>query len=141
MLWSIGKDSTVLLWLVRKAFAGHAPFPLLHIDTTFKIPEMIEYRDQLAKEWKLDLRYATNEEAINSKQTFPDNAVDRLTCCRLLKTKPLADMLSGQGRRYKFNHDLGEYELDCDNEVFEGVIVGLRADEEGSYGGESTFDQ
>ncbi len=38
MLWSIGKDSTVLLWLTRKAFLGHVPFPLIHIDTHFKIP-------------------------------------------------------------------------------------------------------
>ena len=43
MLWSIGKDSTVLLWLARKAFYGHVPFPLVHIDTHHKIPEMIEY--------------------------------------------------------------------------------------------------
>ena len=40
MLWSIGKDSTVLLWLARKAFFGHVPFPLVHIDTNYKIPEM-----------------------------------------------------------------------------------------------------
>ncbi len=46
MLWSIGKDSTVMLWLARKAFFGHVPFPLVHIDTAYKIPEMIEYRDQ-----------------------------------------------------------------------------------------------
>jgi len=37
MLWSIGKDSTVLLWLARKAFFGHVPFPLVHVDTTYKI--------------------------------------------------------------------------------------------------------
>lgn len=139
MLWSIGKDSTVLLWLARKAFFGHVPFPLIHIDTTFKIPEMIEYRDRLAKEWQLDLRYATNEEAIKNKQTFPDGAVDRLTCCRLLKTQPLADILSGQGARYKFNHLLGKYEKDDSHEVFEGVIVGLRADEEGSRSKERYF--
>ena len=53
MLWSIGKDSTVLLWLARKAFFGHVPFPLVHVDTHFKIPEMIEYRDRLAKEYGL----------------------------------------------------------------------------------------
>ena len=47
MLWSIGKDSTVLLWLARKAFFGHVPFPLVHVDTTYKIKSMIEYRDQL----------------------------------------------------------------------------------------------
>ena len=50
MLWSIGKDSTVLLWLARKAFFGHVPFPLIHIDTSFKIPEMIAYRDRLVAE-------------------------------------------------------------------------------------------
>ena len=42
MLWSIGKDSTVLLWLARKAFFGHVPFPLVHVYTTYKIPSMIE---------------------------------------------------------------------------------------------------
>ena len=55
MLWSIGKDSTVLLWLARKAFFGHCPIPLVHIDTTYKIPEMIEYRDNLAKKWGLTM--------------------------------------------------------------------------------------
>ena len=55
MLWSIGKDSTVMLWLARKAFFGHVPFPLVHIDTHHKIPEMIEYRDRVALEWGLDL--------------------------------------------------------------------------------------
>jgi sulfate adenylyltransferase subunit 2 len=57
MLWSIGKDSTVLLWLARKAFFGHVPFPLVHIDTHYKIPEMVEYRDRLALQWKLDMIY------------------------------------------------------------------------------------
>jgi len=42
MLWSIGKDSTVLLWLARKAFFSHVPFPLVHIDTSYKIRKMIE---------------------------------------------------------------------------------------------------
>ena len=42
MLWSMGKDSTVLVHLCKKAFFGHLPFPLIHIDTTFKIPKMIE---------------------------------------------------------------------------------------------------
>ncbi len=60
MLWSIGKDSTVLLWLARKAFFGHVPIPLIHIDTSFKIPEMIEYRDRLALEWNLTMIYGQN---------------------------------------------------------------------------------
>ena len=60
MLWSIGKDSTVLLWLARKAFFGHVPFPLVHVDTTYKIPSMIEYRDKLAADWKLRLVVGKN---------------------------------------------------------------------------------
>ena len=64
MLWSIGKDSTVLLWLARKAFFGHVPFPLVHIDTSFKIPEMIRYRDRFAAEWNLNLIYGQNEDAL-----------------------------------------------------------------------------
>ena len=51
MLWSIGKDSTALLWLVRKAFFGEVPFPVIHIDTTYKFPEMYAFRDKWAKEW------------------------------------------------------------------------------------------
>lgn len=72
MLWSIGKDSTVLLWLARKAFFGHVPFPLVHVDTHYKIPEMIEYRDRLAKEYGLYMIYGENSEALKNKQTWPD---------------------------------------------------------------------
>ena len=72
MLWSIGKDSTVLLWLARKAFFGHVPFPLIHIDTSFKIPEMIAYRDELVKQWNLDLLFGKNQKAIDENDTFPD---------------------------------------------------------------------
>ena len=64
MLWSIGKDSTVLLWLARKAFFGHVPIPLVHIDTHFKIPEMIDYRDRLAREWRLNMVYGENSAAL-----------------------------------------------------------------------------
>ena len=78
MLWSIGKDSTVLLWLARKAFLGSVPFPLVHIDTSYKIPEMIRYRDELAKKWKLNMVYGQNEEAIKNGQTFPNGNIDRL---------------------------------------------------------------
>ena len=47
MLWSVGKDSNVILWLVRKAFFGHVPFPLVHLDTSYEIPELIAFRDRL----------------------------------------------------------------------------------------------
>ena len=139
MLWSIGKDSTVLLWLARKAFFGHVPFPLIHIDTSFKIPEMIRYRDRLVAEWGLNLIYGQNEEALEAKRTFPDGAVDRITCCGLLKTEALARTLSGEGPRYRFEHASRTYVLDANREPFTGVIVGVRADEEGSRSKERYF--
>jgi sulfate adenylyltransferase subunit 2 len=139
MLWSIGKDSTVLLWLARRAFFGHVPFPLVHIDTAYKIPEMIAYRDRLAAEWNLNIIYGQNEQALAEKRTFPDGAVDRLTCCGLLKTEALARTLSGEGPRYRFNHAKRAYELDRDLEPYTGIIAGVRADEEGSRSKERYF--
>src|SRR5438477_8722949 len=90
MLWSVGKDSTVLMWLARKAFFGHIPFPLVHIDTSYKIPEMIAYRDRLAREYKLTMVVGQNVAALKAKKTFPDtqhlpegdpNKVSRFDCC------------------------------------------------------------
>lgn len=67
MLYSVGKDSSVLLHLARKAFApGRIPFPLLHVDTTWKFREMIEFRDQMAKKHHLDLLVHTNQEGIDA---------------------------------------------------------------------------
>ena len=139
MLWSIGKDSTVLLWLARKAFLGHVPFPLVHIDTAYKIPEMIEYRDKLTAKWHLDMVYGQNTEALKNKQTYPDGNADRLTCCKLLKTEALKHTLSGQWPRFRFNHAVGKYEVDKNTEPYTGVIVGARADEEGSRSKERYF--
>jgi len=56
MLWSLGKDSNALLWMAKKAFFGHVPFPCVHIDTGKKFPEMYAFRDEYAKKWNLDLR-------------------------------------------------------------------------------------
>ena len=139
MLWSIGKDSTVLLWLTRKAFFGHVPFPLVHIDTNFKIPEMIEYRDRLAHEWNLMMIVGKNEEALEQKLTFPDGNVDRIACCRNLKTKALINTLNGKWKRLRYNHHSGKYEIDRNTEPYTGVIVGARADEEGSRSKERYF--
>lgn len=139
MLWSMGKDSTVLLWLARKAFFGHVPFPLIHIDTHFKIPEMITYRDKLVKEMKLTMVVGTNETALAEKRTFPDGKVDRLTCCKLLKTEALTQTLNGEGKRYIFNHETDQYVVEENPEPFTGVIVGARADEEGSRSKERYF--
>jgi sulfate adenylyltransferase subunit 2 len=139
MLWSIGKDSTVLLWLTRKAFFGHVPFPLVHIDTSFKIPEMIAYRDNLAATWNLQLIRGQNTVALAEKRTFPDGAVDRLTCCSLLKTAALKATLSGEGTRARFDHATRTFVTDHSAEAFTGVIVGARADEEGSRSKERYF--
>ncbi|MEO7360913.1 MAG: sulfate adenylyltransferase subunit CysD [Gemmatimonadaceae bacterium] len=139
MLWSIGKDSTVMLWLARKAFYGHVPFPLVHVDTSFKIPEMIAYRDRLALEWRLNMVAGENREALDAKTTFPDGKVDRLTCCRLLKTDALKHTLSGDWPRARLDHSTGRYVRDSDQTAYTGVIVGARADEEGSRSKERYF--
>lgn len=139
MLWSIGKDSTVMLWLARKAFFGHVPFPLIHIDTSFKIPEMIAYRDRLAADWHLNLIYGQHVEALADQRTFPAGAVDRLTCCGLLKTEALRRTLSGAWPRYRFNASTRAYERDTNTEAFTGIIAGVRADEEGSRSKERYF--
>ncbi len=139
MLWSMGKDSTVMLWLVRKAFFGHVPFPLIHIDTKFKIPEMIAYRDRLVREQHLPMIVGINEAAIAAKNTYPDGALSRLECCQVLKTKALTDAINGVGMRYRFNHALGIYEREQNPSPFQGIIAGARADEEGSRSKERYF--
>lgn len=139
MLWSIGKDSTVLLWLSKKAFFGHVPFPLVHIDTSFKIPEMIEYRDKLAKDWNLTMIYGSNKKEIEEKHTFPDGSIDRVQCCKLLKADALKHTLSGDFTRYRLNLKSGSYEIDKNNDPYTGVIVGVRSDEEGSRSKERYF--
>lgn len=139
MLWSIGKDSTVMLWLTRKAFFGHVPFPLVHIDTAFKIPEMIAFRDKLARDWKLNLVYGQNRKALAEKRTFPDGALTRIECCKALKSEALKHTLSGEWDRFRMNHATGEYELDTNREPYTGVIVGARSDEEGSRSKERYF--
>jgi len=139
MLWSIGKDSTVLLWLTRKAFFDHVPFPIIHIDTHYKIPEMIKYRDELTQELGLNMIYGENTEALEKKQTFPDGNTDRITCCRLLKTEALKNTISGKGKRFRFDHKKKKYVIDTNTEPYTGVIVGVRADEEGSRSKERYF--
>jgi len=139
MLWSIGKDSTVLLWLVRKAFFGHVPIPLVHIDTSFKIPEMIEFRDKLAMDLGLDMIYGQNVEAIENNETYPNGSISRLECCKKLKTEALINTLNGRWPRYRINHQTGNYEIDENPKAFTGVIAGIRADEEGTRSKERYF--
>lgn len=139
MLWSIGKDSTVLLWLARKAFFGHVPIPLMHIDTSYKIPEMILYRDRLVKEWGLNMLVGQNKDALAAKMTYPDGAINRIECCKRLKSEALKHTLSGEWPRLRFDHQQGKYAADTSTEAFTGVIVGVRADEEGSRSKERYF--
>lgn len=139
MLWSIGKDSTVLLWLARKAFFGHVPFPLVHIDTSYKMPEMIQYRDDLARKFKLNMIVGQNVQALKDKRTFPNGAIDRIACCKALKTDALKNTLAGTWPRKRMNHTTGHYDIDTNTEPYTGVIVGARADEEGSRSKERYF--
>ncbi|MCA9513398.1 MAG: sulfate adenylyltransferase subunit 2 [Myxococcales bacterium] len=135
MLWSIGKDSTVMLWLARKAFFGHVPMPLVHIDTSYKIPSMISYRDDLARRWGLTMVVGQNRAALADGM---NHTRGRLTCCSALKTEALRRTLDGTWPRLVMNA-AGQYEEDPAPEPFTGVIVGARADEEGSRSKERYF--
>jgi sulfate adenylyltransferase subunit 2 len=102
MLYSIGKDSSVMLRLAQKAFyPGPIPFPLLHIDTGFKFREMIEFRDWYPKSIGANLLVYRNEEAIgNGANPF---ALGTQKCCGFLKTRALLDGLA----RYGFDSAFG----------------------------------
>jgi sulfate adenylyltransferase subunit 2 len=91
LLWSIGKDSTTLLWLCRKAFFGSIPFPVMHIDTTFKFKEIYKFRDQYVKEWGLNLIIAKNEIAV-SQGMNPQKG--KFECCHALKTQALQQAIA-----------------------------------------------
>src|SRR5437867_12067567 len=118
MLYSIGKDSSVLLRLAQKAFyPGPIPFPLLHVDTTYKFREMIDFRDRYAAEIGARLIVHTNDEAITEgTQPF---LVGTQRCCGLLKTKALLDALQEGG--------------------FDAAFGGARRDEERSRAKERIF--
>lgn len=100
---------------------------------------MIEYRDRLAKEYGLYMIYGENSESLKNKQTWPDGNVSRLECCKNLKTEALKHTLSGEWPRYRLNLQTGNYEVDADRTAYTGVIVGARADEEGSRSKERYF--
>ena len=118
MLYSIGKDSSVLLRLAQKAFhPAPIPFPLLHIDTTYKFREMIEFRDSYTRELGLKLIVHTNQEAI-SDGTNPFR-LGTQRCCGLLKTTALLDGLRAHG--------------------FDAAFGGARRDEEKSRAKERIF--
>jgi sulfate adenylyltransferase subunit 2 len=96
LLYSIGKDSSVMLRLAQKAFhPGPIPFPLLHVDTGYKFREMIAFRDRQAAELGLRLIVHMNREALEQGTTPFKVGVSR--CCQLLKTQSLLDGLREGG--------------------------------------------
>ena len=116
MLWSIGKDSTTLLWLMRKAFYGNIPFPVVHIDTTHKFKEIYDFRDSYAKKWNLNLIVSKNEEALK-KGVSPQKG--KMQCCTELKTNAL------------------KYALD--QYTFKALYLAIRRDEHGIRAKERVF--
>ena len=118
MLYSIGKDSSVMVRLAQKAFyPGRIPFPLLHMDTTYKFREMIEFRDRFCAEIGAKLIVHTNKAAIEAGANPFDLGTQR--CCGLLKTRALLDALAE-----------GE---------FDAAIGGARRDEEKSRAKERVY--
>lgn len=118
MLYSVGKDSSVMVHLARKAFyPGKVPFPLLHVDTGFKYQEMYDFRDSLVKEKGLDLIVHRHPSA-NGDTTNPYR-LGRTACCGLLKTRALLDALEAGG--------------------YDAAFGGARRDEEKSRAKERVF--
>jgi sulfate adenylyltransferase subunit 2 len=96
MLYSIGKDSSVMLRLAQKAFyPGKIPFPLLHVDTSYKFPEMIKFRNEYAKQIGAELIVHQNREALETGAN--PFLLGTQKCCGLLKTKSLLDALAEGG--------------------------------------------
>ena len=118
MLYSIGKDSSVLLHLARKAFfPGRLPFPLMHVDTTWKFRDMIAFRDRMARELDLDLIVHTNEEGVRSGVTPFTYGSRKYT--DIMKTHALLEALDKHG--------------------FDAAFGGARRDEERSRAKERVY--
>src|SRR5690348_9923632 len=118
MLYSIGKDSSVMVRLAQKAFyPGKIPFPLLHVDTTYKFGEMIEFRDKFCAEIGAKLIVHTNQKAIEDGASPFKLGTQK--CCALLKTRALLDALEQGG--------------------FDAAFGGARRDEEKSRAKERVY--
>lgn len=117
VLWSIGKDSTTLVHLCRKAFYGKVPFPVVHIDTSYKFRDIYEFREKWAKEWGLKLVVGRNEEDI--KAGVGPTVGTKLGCCGKLKTEALKQTIA----KHKFK----------------ALLLGIRRDEHGIRAKERYF--
>jgi sulfate adenylyltransferase subunit 2 len=116
LLWSIGKDSTTMLWIAKKAFFGELPFPVIHIDTGYKLKEIYKFRESCARLWNLDLVISRNEDAIK-KNVSPEHG--KLECCNALKTDALKLTLAKTG--------------------FNALLLAIRRDEHGIRAKERYF--
>jgi sulfate adenylyltransferase subunit 2 len=114
VLWSMGKDSTALLWLIRKAFFGRVPFPVVQLDTAMELPEVYAFRDRIAKEWDLDLVIEQCPPESEMDPTLPP-----LTRAAARKTEGLKSLLR-----------TGNYQ---------GLFVGIRRDEQATRAKERVF--
>jgi len=114
LLWSLGKDSNVMIWLARKAFFGRVPFPAMHVDTGKKFPEMYAFRERYAKEWGLDLIVEDCPPIDAVDPTLPPAARSAAR-----KTEGLKLALAKHG--------------------FDGLIAGIRRDEEATRAKERVF--
>ena len=117
MPWSMGKDSNVLLWLALKAFFGKIPFPLLHIDTTYEFPEMLEFRDWAVRHYNLNLIVKINEEARGQGIGYETH--DPVTVTHELKTAALKQAIAEHG--------------------WNALITGIRRDEDATRAKERYF--
>jgi len=117
-LWSMGKDSTTLVHLIRKAFLGEIPIPFIHIDTTFKFKQIYEFRDRYAREWNIRLIIAKNDLALRQGMSSEKG---RFNCCSELKTQALKQVIE------KYN--------------FKALFVGIRRDEHAIRAKERYFSQ
>jgi sulfate adenylyltransferase subunit 2 len=114
LLWSLGKDSNVMIWIARKAFFGRLPFSVMHVDTGRKFPEMYEFRDRYAAEWNLDLKIEACPPVDAVDPTLPPAARSAAR-----KTEGLKLAISKYG--------------------FDGLIAGIRRDEESTRAKERVF--
>lgn len=116
-LWSVGKDSTTLIWLCKKAFFGRIPFPVVYIDTGYHFEEMYRFRDEQVRDWGLDLVVARNDEALEDG-VGPEEG-SKLECCTRLKTNALKQCIAENG--------------------FDALLLGIRRDEHGIRAKERYF--
>lgn len=117
LLWSMGKDSNVLLWLTKKAFCEHVPYPIIHIDTTYEFPEMLEFRSWAQQHYGFELIVHVNEEA--RARGIGYETTDPVTVTHELKSVALQQVLA----KYKFD----------------ALITGIRRDEDSTRAKERYF--